>query len=248
MTLREQLRSRSRLIGCFQSISAPESAEAAAVVGFDFVVVDLEHALIGDDTLGAILRGADAAGIATIVRPPEVDAPRIGKLLDAGAAGIMVPHVRSADEARQIVDATRYPPDGTRGAAGGRATGYWRRTQASELVGPDAPHPAVIAMVEDRAGLEAADEIASVDGIDALFVGTMDLSMDLGVPGEPGHADVLAGAARVYEVSEAHDISAGVPVATGGQGRGALESGATFVATGDMYALIGGLERFVADL
>ena len=248
MTLREQLRRRERLVGCFQTIAAPESTEAAAAVGLDFVVVDLEHALIGDDTLGSILRAADAAGIAAAVRPPTLDAARIGKLLDAGAKGIVVPHLHSAEQARELVSATRYPPEGVRGAAGSRSSGFWRRTSVAELVGADAQHPAVIAMVEDRVGLEHAEAIAAVDGVDALFVGTMDLSMDLGVPGETEHPDVLAGVAQASRAAAAHDISIGVPVADSEQGRAALEAGATFVATGDVYTLMGGLERFLGTL
>ena len=157
----------------------------------------------------------------------------------------MVAHVRSAAEAADIVAATRYPPRGNRSAAGSRATGYGRSASLSELAG-GARDPAIIAMVEDRVGVENAAEIASIEGVDALFVGTSDLSMDLDAPGNPDHPDVTRVVSRVCGIAEERGIGIGLPLAADADVGAAFARGATFVATSDLYALIGGLERLRA--
>ncbi|MGI9658301.1 MAG: HpcH/HpaI aldolase family protein [Gaiellaceae bacterium] len=243
-SLRGLLRRRAQLVGCFQNIPAPESTEAMAFAGVDFVIVDTEHGLIGDEQIGVLLRAAETTGIAPIVRLANADGPRIGRLLDAGLAGIMVAHVRSAAEAEQIVSATRYPPLGHRSAAGSRVTGFGRRTSMTEFVDSDAAEPAVIAMIEDRVGVDNASAIAGTDGVDALFVGTSDLGMDVGARGRPDHPDVANGVNVVCGAAESHGISAGLPLPADADVAAAFESGATFVATSDVFALMSGLERF----
>ncbi len=246
-TLGERLREREHLIGCFQNISAPEATEAAAAAGVDFVVVDTEHGPVGDQQIATLVRVAEAAGIALLVRLAQGDRPRVGRLLDAGAAGIMIAHVRSADEAAHIVAATRYPPEGERSAAGSRVTAWGRKMNLAEFAASAAARPTVIAMTEDRDGVEKAAAIASVPGVDGLFVGTSDLSIDVGVPGEAGHREVASRVATVCETAREHGVSAGVPLTADSDASTAFAGGATFVATGDVGALIVGLERFRAS-
>ena len=247
MTLRKRLQNREKIFGCFQNIPAPEATEAAAFAGLDFVIIDLEHAFIDDSCLGAIIRAAESTGIFPVVRLPSIDKPRIGKILDIGASGIVIPHVHSEEEARFIVSATRYPPDGERSAAGLRTSGYGRKKHIAELVGPNAHHPTIIAMIEDKIGLKEAEKIMAVEGIDAILLGTADLSMDMEVPGESSHPDILAKVAEISRKAETRGISVGVPVITGEQANTAFEKGATFVTTSDIYTLIGGLEQFLSD-
>lgn len=245
-TVREQLRQRARLVGSFQSIPTPESTEAMAFAGLDFVMIDTEHGLIGDEQIGALVRAAEATGIAPLVRMPNADSARIGRMLDVGVVGIMVAHVRSAPEAAEIVAMTRYPPGGSRSAAGSRVNGYGRRVAMADFVESDAAQPAVLAMIEDRVGIENAAAIASTEGVDALFVGTSDLAMDLGVPGRADDPAVAGGVAAVCAAAEEHGISAGLPLAANADVGAAFASGATFVATSDVFALIDGLARFRA--
>ena len=246
-SLRDQLRRRDRLVGCFQNIPSPESTEATAFAGLDFVIVDTEHGLIGDEQIGALVRAAEAAGIAALVRLPNADPARIGRLLDVGVVGIMVAHVRSAAEAAAIVAMTRYPPRGSRSAAGTRVSGWGRRVGMAEFVESEAAQPAVICMIEDRPGLEHAGAIAGVDDVDALFVGTSDLAMDLSVPGRPDHPDVQGGVETVCKAAEEHGVSAGLPLAASADVGETLAGGATFAATADAFALIEGLARFRAS-
>lgn len=243
-SLGELLRQRKRLVGCFQRIPTPESTEAAAFAGLDFVVVDTEHGLIGDEGIGALVHAAEAAGITPLVRLARADAPRIGRLLDAGVAGIVLAHVRSAADAEELVAAMRYPPEGHRSAAGSRVTGYGRSASLAEHLASDAASPTVIAMVEDRGGVERAGEIAGVAGVDALLVGTSDLSTDLGFPGRTEAPEVVRAVEAVCDAAARHGISAGLPLAADADVGAALSYGATFVATSDIYALITGLERF----
>lgn len=246
-SLGELLRRREWLAGCFQRMPTPESTEAAAFAGLDFVVIDTEHGLVGDERIGALIHAAEAAGITPLVRLARADMSRIGRLLDAGVAGIMAAHVRSAAEAEEIVATARYAPAGHRSAAGSRVTGYGRTASLADHLASEAATPAVIAMVEDRSGVEQAETIGGVAGVDALFVGTSDLSTELGLPGRTDAPEVVRAVETVCAAAARCGISVGLPLAANADARAARAHGATFVATSDVYALIEGLERFRAS-
>ena len=231
-------------MGCFQRLAAPEATEAAGHAGLDFVIIDLEHGRIGPELLGNLVRAAEVALIAPVVRIPEAHGPTIGGILDAGAQGIVVPHVQSGPAAEAVVTATRFPPYGHRSAVALRATGFGRKLSMAEFLGSDTAKPAVIAMVEDEAGVKNAADIAGTDGVDALLVGTTDLSFALGVPGDTAHPNVVAGIEQADAAARLHGISLGVPVRSGQAAAQARTRGATFVATDDISTLLGGLERF----
>lgn len=162
-------------IGPFLSVGSPAIAELAVECGFDWVLIDLEH---GCETEAALpnqlraLRGSSTMGIVRVSAPhPDL----ISRVLDWGANGIMVPHVNTVEDALHCVKAAYYPPRGTRGVSRTvRAYGYGMR-----LPGDTPPSPIILAQIEAIEGVENADQIAAVDGIDALFIGPADLSFDL---------------------------------------------------------------------
>lgn len=160
-----------------------------AMAGFDFVVLDLEHSAIDFSTLQQLIDAAHAAGLATLVRPLSGDAHCIGKILDLGANGIMVPHVDSVDKARRIAEQAHYPPRGQRS--------FSPISRLDALRDPlralnDATY--VVVQIEGRGGLEQISEIASVPGIDAVFVGPYDLALSLNAT--PGSQQVFAAAKK----------------------------------------------------
>lgn len=161
-------------IGTWLSLGSPVAAELAALCGFAWVLLDLEHGSGSEADLPAqlsSLRGSDTLGI---VRVAGLDAGQIGRVLDQGAHGIMVPHVNSAGEAREIVIAAAYPPRGRRGFSRTvRAHDYGLRSVDTT------PPPLLVAQIETAAAVAEAGAIAEVDGIDVLFVGPADLERDL---------------------------------------------------------------------
>jgi 2-dehydro-3-deoxyglucarate aldolase/4-hydroxy-2-oxoheptanedioate aldolase len=181
-----------------------------------------------------------------LVRPQSGERIRIGRALDLGAAGIMVPRLESAAEAREAVTYLRYPPDGIRGVAtrvrgaGLGAVGHGDVRRVSDrIVG--------IIQIESVGGLRDADEIAAIDGVDVLFVGPADLSHSLGIPGQFGHADYTAALDRVVAAARAHGKAAGILVYDPAVVPPLLERGFTFVGIGADAALVAdGAKRTLA--
>jgi len=183
-SLIRQLRDDTRPVGTWISIGDPSVAEMSASLGFDFLLVDTEHTTMSLETVENIVRAIDAAdsGTETVVRVPWNDPVRIKRVLDIGVDGVMVPMVETAREARDLVEATQYPPEGIRGIAAGRAADYGLHFE--EYVRNANGSILTIVQIETETGLENVGNIAAVEGIDALFVGPADLSGSLGVFGE----------------------------------------------------------------
>lgn len=198
------------IVGAWLSIGHPTVAEVTAAQGFDFVLVDTEHTPIGLETVENMSRGVDAADgdTATLVRVPSNDPVRIKRVLDIGVAGVMVPMIETAAEARQVVKATRYPPRGIRGVASGRAAEYGK--DFKEYVESADETILTIVQIETQTGLDNAGEIAAVEGIDGVFVGPADLSANLGVFTEWEHDRFVEAMETVIEAGD----EAGVPVGT----------------------------------
>src|SRR5262245_53215071 len=164
-----------------------------ADAGFDFVVIDLEHSPLGLDTAARMISLARAAGVLPLVRVPGHDAATIGRVLDAGAGGILVPHVDTPDEARRVVVAMRFPPLGERGAGGTSRAGRWGLLPRAEYVRVGNEDVLCIPQLESEAAFQAAPEILAVEGVDAVFLGAGDLSLSLGVgPTDPRVRELLA--------------------------------------------------------
>ncbi len=208
MTLREQLTAGDAPIGSWVSLGSPAAAEIVGALELDFVVVDTEHTPLSVESAGNLVRAVDAAGDTdAVVRVPENDATQVKRALDLGAAGVMAPRIESAAEAEALVSAARYPPDGERGVAGSRANGYGATLDESFAAANDAV--AVLPQIESAAGVEHAEAIARVDGVDTLFVGPADLSANLGCFGEydaPAFRDALD---RVLDAGAAADVPVG---------------------------------------
>lgn len=208
--LRSRLRARESLVGSWLSIGHPAVAEVTAMIGFDMIVIDLEHTPTSLETLQGVIHAIEAADsdAKPVVRLPWNDQVIVKRVLDLGPAGIIVPMVESRDEAETAVEATRYPPAGVRGIAGSRATGYG--LDFEEYVTSANDSILTLVQIETEAGVENTGEIASVDGVDGLFVGPADLSGSLGVLGQ--WEDPAFESALETVVRDCHD--AGAPVGT----------------------------------
>ncbi|WP_254769001.1 HpcH/HpaI aldolase family protein [Salinilacihabitans rarus] len=205
MTLASTLRARDPAVGNWLTLADPAVAEISAELGFDFVVVDVEHTPHSLETALELVRAVDAADAdaEALVRLPWNDPVVAKRVLDFDVAGVLAPMIGSADEAASLVEATRYPPEGVRGVAGGRAArygidleGYVERANDEILT---------VAQIETVEGLENVEEIAAVDGLDALFLGPADLSASLGRFGEWDSDAFLDAVDRVLDAAHAVD-------------------------------------------
>jgi 4-hydroxy-2-oxoheptanedioate aldolase len=181
-----------------------EIAKAMRAAGFDWLFIDLEHGAMSIETAAALsLAGLDA-GIAPLVRVPKGEYSLATRLLDNGALGIVAPHVETAEEARAAVAALRYPPLGRRAVYGSQPHFDYGKVAPAELMAALNAATLVVVMVETARGIDNADPIAAVDGIDALLVGTNDLCVDLGIPGELGHQRIADAYAAVIAACRRH--------------------------------------------
>jgi 2-keto-3-deoxy-L-rhamnonate aldolase RhmA len=211
MTFRERLLAREFLLGTFLNTGSRVAAEICAGAGFDWVLVDLEHGSATEADVLPVLQAISGTAATPLVRVEANDPPRFTKALDFGAEGVMVPHVDGADEARRAVGRLRY--SGARGVAlMNRAAGYGARGR--ETVETFDERVVGVVQIESRAGVERADEIAAVEGVDCLFVGPADLTHSLGIFLDTEHADYVDAVAAVRAAAARHAKALGVLVRT----------------------------------
>ncbi|HSA96339.1 MAG TPA: aldolase/citrate lyase family protein [Acidobacteriota bacterium] len=228
-SFRERLRRGDRLIGTLLGLASPELAEIAADAGFDWLFIDTEHGALETRD---VLRIAQAVRepCASLVRVPETSETWLKKALDTGAAGVIVPHVNSADDAAAAVRWSKYPPQGSRSVGFTRANRYGVRFK--ENVAASNAETVVVAQVEHIDGVRAIDRILAVPGIDAVFVGPFDLSASLGKPGrldDPGVREAIGAVAAACARAR---IPAGIFSAGVAGARQALDAGFTLVCAG----------------
>jgi len=180
MELRNRFHEAESLVGSWVVFEDSSIAELLAEYGFDFIIADMEHSALTISSVNQMGQAIDAASgpAEMIVRVPWNDAVRIKRVLDVGASGILVPMVETAEEARSAVEATRYQPEGVRGVGPLRAANYGQ--EFDEYVSTANENVLVIAQIETETGVQNAEAIAGVDGVDALFIGPSDLSVSLG--------------------------------------------------------------------
>jgi 4-hydroxy-2-oxoheptanedioate aldolase len=207
----------------------------------------MEHSPNGLESVLAQLQAVGGYPTTPVVRVPMNDTVIIKQVLDLGAQNLLVPMVSSADEARAAVEAVRYPPRGRRGVGSALArSARWNRVDGY-LIGAD-DHVSLFVQIETAAGVEAAAEIAAVDGIDGVFVGPSDLAASMGVLGQQSHADVVAAVQRTFQAVGAAGKPVGVNAFVPEVARSYLESGASFVLVGaDVALLARGSEALAAS-
>ena len=214
----------------------PGIARIVAGAGAEFVVFDQEHTGWGIDTIRALLATARAADVVPLVRVPATEYHFISRPLDAGASGLMVPMVESAEQARLVVSSAKYPPLGGRGAAFGVAHDDYEAGDAVAAMTSANDETLLIAQIETATGVENVEEIAAVEGIDVLWIGHTDLANSLGVPGQFDHPDFLAAIDRFREACDRHGKASGIMATSVEDARTHLEKGFRAVAYwGDIW-------------
>jgi 4-hydroxy-2-oxoheptanedioate aldolase len=198
-------------IGSSVRLGEPGLCELLGVAGFDFVVLDGEHGVADGSTLERLIQGCLVGGVASIARPLKPDdSEAIMRSLDLGAQGVLVPHLRGPDDARRLQDAAWYPPRGRRGFGPGRSAGWGRVPAAGYLQSAD-EELVLAGIIEDAIAVDRIDDIAACQ-LDLLWVGTGDLTFDLGYPGQVDHPAVLAAADRVLKACQRRGVACAFPV------------------------------------
>ncbi len=188
----------------------PEMMTALAASGVDFFIVDTEHSPGDLHEIEALVRASRQFGIAPLVRVTDNESFLITRLMDCGAAGIVAPRVDSAEEARRVVDAVKFPPQGRRGFGMRGILTDFTGASTAESIESSNRETFVVVQVESDEALKGLDKIVAVPGIDATMIGPQDLSISLGVPGQMAHEKLKAAYRRVLEACQGSPVAAGV--------------------------------------
>ena len=234
-------------IGLWQALLSPEAAEITAGAGFDWLVLDGEHAPNDLPLFLAQLRAMEGYHAHPVIRPPIGETWLIKQLLDIGAQTLLIPMVETKAMAEALVKAMLYPPHGVRGvgASLGRASRY---SSIPDYVTTANAEMCLLLQVESRAGLAALDDIAGTDGVDGVFIGPSDLAADMGYLGQPSHPEVHAVIEDALKRIQSHGKAAGILTSDLGLARRYADLGATFVAIGtDVTLLASASRRLLAD-
>jgi 4-hydroxy-2-oxoheptanedioate aldolase len=190
------------------------TAQLLEAAGADFVVIDMEHSAFDLADVADQIGWLKATTVAPFVRIPQVAYHFVARAMDAGALGVMVPNVSSAAQAREVVDAMKYAPLGRRGVIVGGAHGDFRPEDPRAFMERSNVNTTLICQIESVAGLEQLDAIAGVPGVDVLWVGQMDLTTSLGIPGDFGDERFLAALRQVADAARRHGLAAGIQPGT----------------------------------
>ncbi|MDR2452648.1 MAG: 2-dehydro-3-deoxyglucarate aldolase [Candidatus Accumulibacter sp.] len=244
-SFRHDLAAGGKLIGCWCSLGSPITTEIMGLAGFDWLLLDGEHA--PNDVLSLIpqLMVLKDSGSAPVVRPQWNDTVVIKRLLDVGFYNFLVPFVDSAEDARRAVAATRYPPEGVRGVSvAQRSNRYGTVADYFEVINDNI---AVIAQIESRQAVAAIDEICAVDGIDCVFIGPSDLAAGYGRLGNPAHPEVQDAIQRIVAAAQAHGKPAGILAPSEADARRYLAMGITVIAVGSDLGVFRGATQALRD-
>jgi 2-keto-3-deoxy-L-rhamnonate aldolase RhmA len=234
--LRARLAAGEATLGTFVGAASPVTAEACAAAGADWLVLDLEHGSGGEEQVRQVVPAAGAYDVPTVVRVESAARIRIGRVLDLGAAGVMLPRLDTAAEVAEAVRHLRYPPAGDRGVATyNRACRFALDPGALRRAGGEVLG---VVQIESASAVDEVEQIAALDGVDVLFVGPQDLSFNLGVPFALDSPVYLAAVERVRAAAERHGKACGLLVGDGAAAAARRAQGWRFVAIGSDATLL----------
>lgn len=248
MSLRKRAMSGERLLGGMVfEVFSPGIAQIMAHAGCEYLIYDMEHSGQGLESLKAQVAACRGIGVTPMARPPASDYHFLARALDIGMKGLMIPMVESADQARAVAAATRYPPMGRRGAAFGFAHDDYAPGAPADKIAAANDEILVIAQIETERGLAVVDEIAAVEGIDALWIGQFDLTNFLGVPGDFESAAYLDAVDVVAAAARRHGKGLGILAMDPDWARDYAAGGFNLIAAGpDTAVLMAGVKGILA--
>lgn len=208
---KQKLKAGQPVFGVSLPFPSPALVEVLGHAGFDFVLMDAEHASTNEEVCENMVRAAESVGIAPLIRVPLLTPALISRFLDTGLLGLQVAHVCSRTDAETILRAVKYYPQGWRGLSHSRAADYGLSIPIAEYIEQANKATLVVAMIEDAEAVDNLPEILTVDGIDVIFVGPGDLSQSLGLPGQYDHPVVTETVERIIDEVRGSDKVLGMP-------------------------------------
>jgi 4-hydroxy-2-oxoheptanedioate aldolase len=246
MSFLDKANALEQTFGTFLGLNSPIAAEIAGISQADWVLLDLEHGGGGEEQLGPTVVAARSQGIPTLVRVESKERIRIGRALDAGAEGVMIPRLETVIEVEDVVHHMSYPPFGDRGVATYNRSAKWGNDLSALSQKSLA---ACIIQIETLKALNAVDEIASIVGVDVLFVGPLDLSFALSVPRDFKSEKFIEATNKVLEAAKRHHKVAGILAADIDTAAVYRDRGFKFIAIGsDATLLAGAISNAISQL
>ncbi len=212
-SVKKTLKRGGTVIGCqVAEVRSPNIALLYGAAGFDFIFIDMEHGGFDLETVGDFITASKAAAIVPVVRVPALEEHFLSRVLDLGACGLMIPHVQTREQVQRVMQAAKFRPAGERGLAPFRAHSGFAKVNIPQFIQEANENTLVVIMVEDDEAINRIDELISVAGVDVVFMGTMDLSYHLGIPGEVRHPEILKRIDQVIATCEKKGVAFGMPV------------------------------------
>jgi len=209
------LKAGGSVIGCqVAEVRSPNIALLYGTAGFDFIFIDMEHGGFDLETVGDFITASKAANIVPVVRVPALEEHFLSRPLDLGACGLIVPHIHTKEQVRQVIECTKFKPVGNRGLAPLRAHTNFSKVNVPEFMKEANENTMIVVMVEDDEAIGHIEDLLSVEGVDVVFMGTTDLSQNLGIPGQVRHPEIVKRIDHVIKACEAKGVAFGMPISS----------------------------------
>jgi 2-dehydro-3-deoxyglucarate aldolase/4-hydroxy-2-oxoheptanedioate aldolase len=209
-SLKQRLRNGEQVLGTMvTTFASPDIAKILQVCGFDFMIVDCEHGSFTTREVANIIAVARGIGMPTLVRIPEMRREHALKFMEMGASGLLLPNTESAEQAKMLVDCTKYAPLGHRGVSLSRPHTDFKKVSGATYMPEANDETILMCQIESRKGVENVEEIIAVEGIDVAFIGPNDMTQDYGILGQFEHPEIVAAFERIVAAAQANGKWAG---------------------------------------
>lgn len=244
-TLRETIRAGRPVSGCTISGNSPEQVEMLGLLGYDFAFIDSEHWPFSDREILGLITAGDAVGLSCLVRVKDHNPSTIQRIMESGAAGVIVPDVSGKEEALEIVKAVKYAPLGNRGLSTTRASAYGITMGIAEYVRYANEKSVIVCQIESKEALANAREIISVEEIDAVFIGTTDLSHSMGFTGQRNNSQVAEAVDEIIRCAREGNKPYGSMVRTSENPRQYLDQGYSMLVASGSGFFLGSAKQYI---
>lgn len=243
-SLKDKMRAGQAVVGPIMGFDAPYLVELFAYSGFDFVIFDGEHGPLGEGSCENLVRAAEAAGIASIMRCPQNTPQVILRYADTGVLGLQIPQINTLDDAHSAVRSVKYFPLGERGLAGSRAHAYGALAPLGESIKIANEESMIIAHIENVQAVQNIKELLTEDGIDVWFIGTSDLSQSMGIPAQLQHPELLSTVDMLIDEIRSAGRIAGIVARNGEDARKYMERGCQYIIVNAASLILSGARQF----
>jgi len=247
-SIKTKLAHGETVFGLFVRYSHAGLAEFVSHLGWDFLLFDAEHSSMAPSDIENMSRAIGQQSVTSMARVPSALRHELLKFMDAGLGGVQAPWIESAEQAESVVQAVKYQPQGNRGLAGTRAADYGQTMPLSKYIEHANEQSMIVAQIESKAGVEAAEEICQVEGVDVIFIGPTDLSNSLGVTGQMDHPELLKAIDYITQCTLKNGKALGAYVSNAASAQQWIDRGATYITTTTEAMLAPGCKSYLSTL